>query len=813
MSPRSPRLRRFSRLLPLLLALACLAASPAGAQTNAPARPAAEAAKQLDGARAALDQIERALQRADLGDAALHDLRERLAPLAEAARAPIESLAPELDAVKARLEQLGPKPAEKAPPESAEVSAERIDQQKQFDNIDAAIKRARLLAVEIDQTTDAVAARRRALFTRALFTRSFSIFSPELWISALNVIPGEARAMKTVTADWLSGLAARLQGWRFGAMAALTLLIAAFFVFVLRIERRVIFRDPAVHDPGDFKKSIAALWAMAVTGSMPIFAALAFLALMRAFNLANPRMEPLTGAVFDLVTRLSLTIGLTRGLLAPKLPNWRLVDVSEAAAASIGRTAFWIVAVFSVGKIGEACAEIIVASLPAVIVMRGITAMAVALILASGLRGFAAAPEDDECLGPVVVRKRDWRMPLRAAAWAAFAGILAAALVGYVALASFLADQLVWTVFVGSVLFLLTRVCQLSISAGLRPQAKFGRAVMANTGLRGEALDQIAILLSGAATLAMVMTAAMLALAPWGIESNDMLGNFRAAFFGFKVGEVTISLSSIIIAIVVFTLCWAAARALQRWLESSFLPLTQLDTGLRNSIRTSVGYIGFIIAVSLALGYLGLSFEKLAIVAGALSVGIGFGLQSIVNNFVSGLILLWERAIRVGDWVVVGDEQGYVRRINVRSTEIETFDRATMIVPNSSLVSGVVKNWVRNDRVGRIKNSVAVNIGADPEKVRDALLACAGGHELILKAPAPQVMFISMTDNMLRFDLVSFVEDVERAGRIKSDLNFAIFKSFGDAGLDLLTTPLSPPPTMTGLDRAESLVARSAIRE
>lgn len=131
-----------------------------------------------------------------------------------------------------------------------------------------------------------------------------------------------------------------------------------------------------------------------------------------------------------------------------------------------------------------------------------------------------------------------------------------------------------------------------------------------------------------------------------------------------------------------------------------------IDTGLRNSIKTSLGYVGFITAVALALGYLGLSFDKLAIVAGALSVGIGFGLQSIVSNFVSGLILLWERAIRVGDWIVVGDEQGFVRRINVRSTEIETFDRAMMIVPNSNLVTGVVKNWVRTDRVGRLKISL-----------------------------------------------------------------------------------------------------------
>ena len=801
----------FFRHLSRVLILALLAAAPVAAQNN-PQTTVAAAPRPLDTVRATIEQVERALQRADMSDGGLQELRSRLEPMAEQVKAALEERTPHLDAIKARLEQLGPKPAANAPAEGADASAERDLQQKQFDEVDASIKRARLLSVQIDQISDAIASRRRALFTRALFTRSFSIVSPELWLAAGKVIPGEARAVATVTSDWLSGLASRLRGFRLLSFLLFTCGIGALYYVALRIERRVVFRDPALHNPGEFKKSVTAAWTFAVTASVPIVAAIAFLALMRSFDLSNSRMEPLMGALFDMVTRIALTLGVTRGLLAPGLPSWRLLDWPDANVDKLCRLTLSVVIVLSIVKIGEACAEIIVASLPVSIVLRGIGALTVAGVLAMGLRGFTNAESDDECLGPVVAPTRDWTVVLRAAVWAAVIAISVSALTGYVAFASFLCDQLVWITFVGSALFMLTRLTQHAIANGLQPEKKLGRAVVANVGLRREALDQISILLSGVATLGLILAAAMLALAPWGVESNDMLANFRAAFFGFKVGDVTVSLSSIIVSIVIFALCWAIARALQRWLDSVFLPHTQLDVGLRNSIKTSVGYIGFIIAVSFGLGYLGLSFEKLAIVAGALSVGIGFGLQSIVNNFVSGLILLWERAIRVGDWVVVGDEQGYVRRINVRSTEIETFDRATMIVPNSNLVSGVVKNWVRNDRVGRIKNSVAVNIGADPEKVRDAMIACARAHELVLKAPAPQVMFVSMTDNMLRFDLVSFVEDVERAGRIKSDLNFAIFKSFGDAGLDLLTTPLAPPPTMTGLDRAEVMIARSEVK-
>ena len=186
------------------------------------------------------------------------------------------------------------------------------------------------------------------------------------------------------------------------------------------------------------------------------------------------------------------------------------------------------------------------------------------------------------------------------------------------------------------------------------------------------------------------------------------------------------------IALVILVAGIMATHAVERWLELRYLPHTQLDFGLRNAIKTSFGYVGFIIALSFAGAYLGLNFEKLAIVAGALSVGIGFGLQSIVNNFVSGLILLWERAIRVGDWVVVGNEEGVVSRINVRATEIATFDRAAVIVPNSNLITGVVKNYVRTDRSGRIQISVPVNPAANPETARDLFIDVAKSQKLVL---------------------------------------------------------------------------------
>src|SRR5205085_10526985 len=146
------------------------------------------------------------------------------------------------------------------------------------------------------------------------------------------------------------------------------------------------------------------------------------------------------------------------------------------------------------------------------------------------------------------------------------------------------------------------------------------------------------------------------------------------------------------------------------------------------SVSTIIGYLGVIAALTFALAELGIDVQKIALIAGALSVGIGFGLQSVVSNFVSGLILLTERPIRVGDSIVVKGEEGWVRRVRVRATEIETFDRASVIIPNSEFITGVVKNWTRANTLGRVVIKVGVAYDSDPDQVRDILLDIASTH-------------------------------------------------------------------------------------
>ncbi|MGO9673910.1 MAG: DUF3772 domain-containing protein [Methylocella sp.] len=758
-------------------------AAPTGASAPAGAPPApppsadlARVGETLDKANAALNEIETTLDRHNLNDADLVAAGQLIGPIADSVSAAAEKVAPRLTEIKARLDQLGPPPDDKSPPENPAVTDERTAQQQSFSNADELLKRAKLLAVRAEQMRTNIAARRRTLFTTSLFQRSASIADAAIWNDVWREAPGNTSDVVKLFGDWAARINARFEGWsRLAFWIGLPAIFLAYIPFARR-SLRFFARSEAIAEPTRFLKILGAWWIALVVAVPPI--ALTYLVIygLDAANLTSLRIQSVFNAIGGDVARIALTFGLARGLFAPTRSNWRLPPISDAAAARLIDVAISVAGILLITRFCEALNDVIDASLAFSVATRGLGALLAALALAFGLWRVGADAADTECFGPLVTRRQNWFAILRGLALTAAIVVVVAVLTGYPTFASFFLDQVIWISGVVTVFFMASLLVEEAIGAGFKPTSRFGHWLVNRVGLERNSLELLGVILSGALRLAFFLVAAAAALAPWGLQSSDVPFNLRAAFFGFKVGDVVISPVSIVFAIAIFGLIWAAVHALQRWLEGSLLPHTGLDAALGNSIATSLGYVGFILAAGVALGYLGLSFDKLAIVAGALSVGIGFGLQSIINNFVSGLILLWERAVRVGDWIIVGGDQGFVRRINIRSTEIETIDRAQVIIPNSSLITGVVKNLVRNDRTGRIVIPVTVAGAADPEKVREVLFAAAKGNDRVLKIPAPQIFFTGMSGAALTFELAAFISDVETMARVRSDLHFEVFK-------------------------------------
>ena len=271
----------------------------------------------------------------------------------------------------------------------------------------------------------------------------------------------------------------------------------------------------------------------------------------------------------------------------------------------------------------------------------------------------------------------------------------------------------------------------------------------------------------------------------WGARVVDIQDVWLSLKDGIVLGDTRISISDFITFVIIFSIGYTLTRLLQSALRLSVLPNTKIDTGAQNALVTGVGYVGIFFSALIAITSMGLDLSSLAIVAGALSVGIGFGLQAIVSNFLSGIILLVERPIKVGDWIQVGAYSGYVSKIAVRSTTIDTFDQANVIIPNADFISGTVTNMTHLSKRGRVKVPVGVAYDSDPVFVKEILMDIVSSNANILKSPGPSVFLLGFGPDSIDFEIRGILRDVNSITSTRSDINFEILRRFAQEGIEI----------------------------
>ena len=351
-------------------------------------------------------------------------------------------------------------------------------------------------------------------------------------------------------------------------------------------------------------------------------------------------------------------------------------------------------------------------------------------------------------------------------------------LFGYPELATFIFNRFITSVlFIGA--FVIVRRF---ISDLLRRSIVFW---IKTFKLRKQLLSKADFLMTLLVTPLLVLFLIYSLLTLWGMPGAFMLQAVKKLVFGFKVGGINISLISIVTGLLVFLISLTLVKMMKNRLSNNLLNRINMDEGIKHSLISGFSFTGFIISAILAIVAMGVDLSNLAVIAGALSVGIGFGLQDVIKNLVSGIILLFERPFKVGDWVLIGGEEGKIKQINIRSTEVETFNKASVIIPNATLISSSLTNLTHGNNWQRQTIAVGVSYDSDAEQVTKLLLECARSCKKVMKVPAPYVLFKNFGESSLDFELRIYVSDIWSGWSAGSDVRYEILRRFREANINI----------------------------
>ena len=674
----------------------------------------------------------------------------------------------------------------------------------------AQVKAAREVSDTAGQLADGLAEQRRELFNARLFQRSASPLSPALWSDIDHNLPRDLRRLRAVGLD-AAAVARRAAEPRAGVTLGAALLLGLIVLWPVRAALKAYGRRRAVEDApaSGLRRSGHAAWMILVDTMAPTLAAAVARTGAGWAGLLAPGAGQLATALVWAIWWGAFVTALGRFLLSAERPSWRVAPVSDRTAQRF-RPYPWIVAVVTgAGLMLEQVNRVAGASLAATVAGDCLQALAYSAVAAAALvaLGRGRTPLDEETDPKSAARSSAWSLGALAVMLAA-AVATGAALTGYGAFGYLVAREVFWIAVLAATGFLLLRLVDDLCEALFRPEGWAGRALFVVFGVRRSTVDQLAVLTSGVLRLLLALGVLSLALAPFGQGGGALLGGFAGVGRGFKIGQVVVSPAALAGAVLALAVGVALVRGFQRWLDTRYLPVTGWDAGVRNSVSTAVGYGGTIAAVLWALASAGLGLERIALIASALSVGIGFGLQQVVQNFVSGLILLVERPVKVGDWVSVGGVEGDVRHIRVRATEIQTFDRSTLLVPNSELVTKTLQNKTLGAPLGRIRLDLAIGRPQDVEVARDAILAACAASCDVLAEPEPKVFIDQVTNGGVALVAFIYVAGPREVFPVRSALYFDVLRRLREAGAPLAGSSqslvLEPGP---GLDR---LLARPA---
>ncbi|HJQ57248.1 MAG TPA: DUF3772 domain-containing protein [Vineibacter sp.] len=794
-----------TRLL-LIFALCLVAPVPAPAQAPPPATPERPFAVMVDAWTRALDRIAQDAGRPNLIDAEVDRLRSETSGVKQAASqvaAQARDEASGLRGLLAPLEaRLDPKTPD-TPPEPEAVRQQRERLRADLALVDARVKQAELIVARADLLIAQLSRVRSDQFARTVLKKGPSPLAPSTWARLPADIGAAWSAQAESWRDLVSSgaLTSAIQDpdRRRETLVSIVGLVAAWLVLVWWRPRHG--RDAQAVDPSYRDRAIAAAVDGVGMVALPVMAVLLALSWLPAIETSSESLRPALRTLYSVGNNaifFLIVYGLSESSLTPKRPTWRLLPFAADSAAlfcgRIQRLAGFVAIAGPIAKFwglqpdGGAPEVAGLISLIGLVVSGGLAFFGLPALRSDGWRSSAAAEGEAPLIGGYT-----WLL-CRLALGLLLIAILAAALLGYTALAVHASDALLDSLLLVFLALTAHAIVHDVVEAVGAPDSPPGRWLRRVFGLAPDSAihGRFAIVLL--ADLVLLVGVAMLLPILWGADPDDIVDKANKLVAGFSIGQHRISPIDIGVSLLVFAAAIAIVRLARGALRDRVLPTLHMQDDIRLSIDAVINYAGIALALVLAISALGIDFTNLALIVGALSVGIGLGLQNLANNTISGVVLLMERPIKVGDRVIVGKHEGIVRRINVRATEVETGQRAIVIVPNSEFLQSAVVNWTYADNVGRIDVAFAVAHGSDPERVEAILRAAAEATPHIVAVPRPVVMFKAIGTTGLDFELRVYVDNPANTIVTQNALNRAILAGLADGGIALAPPAVPPPP-------------------
>jgi potassium-dependent mechanosensitive channel len=771
-------LARVAKLFLVVVLSSWLAVPSARAQAAAP-----EERLRLDAIREAVSQARRALVADGSDFTVLTRVRAELGVPRDEARMLLVASRARVDAARARLRDIEPLVGSLDRPD---IALERRGLERALAEFEAVGRDIQAVSTLADQTYDDLTDRRRKLFSTRIFDFTDSILSPMFWLDVVgNAIPDLTGRFGGKLGEIAAGIEQRRGG-------PILLGVAAFMMAVivgLWLAHRWLGarrRSLAVEADPNPSKSAIATRALSVVAMRAIPFATAALALgfaVTRFDLVPGDVQLFMVGLSNALFMYGLGIGAAQAVFAPKAPGYRLAKTDDATAREAVRVLDVLLTIYLAGMIVHGLEQMLSARVALTIATTALLSLLLVVVAGVMLARAYRRVEPGDPVGAVplplhLVRPLGWGLALV---------IVGALLFGYIALAGFVAGRAIATL----VILCLALVAYIAIEALFEDALARGHGTNDRLsrllGLPERTIELVGTIGAGVARVALLLLTFLVLFSPWGIEFGNT-NPFEDAFFGVRFGDLRGWLGAAGIAIVLFGTGLFFTRLFVAWLDRRLLPRTEFDTGVRHSISTIAGYVGFALALFIALSQAGVELQNIALVAGALSVGIGFGLQQVVSNFVAGLIVLAERPIRVGDTVVVKGEEGKVKRISVRSTELSLGERSSLIVPNADFISSIVRNRSLNDFTQRVKIVLVLAHDADVEAAIRILMAAALLHPNRVASAEPTVFIDKVTENGIVVELKFVCDHLDNMDIARTEVIATALTGFRGAGIALATS-------------------------